>query len=183
MKEFIGHRLKVLADNFPGPVDGIMVQDRTDMFLLKGSDGKITRIIKSKVSGFVPMDFEPVDFVSFHMMYCENVDTKCPGVQFIQEGDGVSRKDFDKFMSPCPCRAESCKFGTKGELRSVPGSYLRKVITGAVFGEYPEKERKNVAITAKKPEFKPASPAESVQRTEPIRPTEQVQKDDRRAIT
>lgn len=155
MKEFVGHKLKLMVDNFPGPVEGVMVADSPQMLIVRGSDGKLVRIIKSRVSGFVPMDSEPVDFVPFHVMFCENEATRCPGVQFIQDGEGVSRKDFDKFMSPCPCKAESCKFGTKGEMRSVTGTYLKKMIAGALFGEYPvKKEKPNAPTAAKKPDLK-----------------------------
>ena len=138
MRQFIGHTLKVLADNFPTPVEGIMVEDRTDRISLKGKDGKITRVVKSHISGFTPMDFEPFEFVPFHVMYCENERMKCPGVQFIKEGAGVAQSEYDQFMGPCPCRNEACKFGTRGEIRSVNGEILRQMLAGTMYGEYPE---------------------------------------------
>lgn len=143
MKEFIGHRLKLLVDNFPGPIDGVLVGDHPQMMMIKGSDGKIFRVVKSRVSGFVPVDGEVVDYRPFQVLFCDNEKTKCPGVQFIQEGEGVARKDFDKFMSPCPCKVDTCKFGTKGELRSVSSKFLQEMLVGAVFGEYPAKEIKD----------------------------------------
>jgi len=141
MREFVGHVLKVLADNFPGPVEGVVVDDKPNMILLKGKDGKVTRVVKSHISGFTPMDFEPFDFVPFHVLYCENDKEKCPGIQFIKEGAGVSLSECEQFMAPCPCRSKACKFGTKGELRSVSGKFLRKMVAGTVYGDYPEARR------------------------------------------
>jgi hypothetical protein len=140
MRQFIGHTLKVLADNFPSPVEGIMVEDRTDRILLKGKDGKVTRIIKSHISGFTPMDFEPFEFVPFHVMFCANEKIGCPGVQFIKEGPGVAASEYEQFMGPCPCHSDTCKFGMKGELRTVNGEVLRQMLAGTMYGDYPEKE-------------------------------------------
>ena len=140
MREFIGHTLKVLADNFPGPVEGVMVDDKPNMVLLKGKDGKIVRVVKSHISGFTPMDHEPVDFAPFQVMFCENKGQGCPGIQYVKEGTGVSKSECEKMMAPCPCRSDSCRFGTKGEIRGLPGEFLRKMIGGTMYGEYPEKK-------------------------------------------
>ena len=119
MRPFIGHSMKVLADNFPGPVEGTMIDDKPNMILLKGKDGKVTRVVKSHISGFVPMDFEPTDYVPMHMLFCENKGKECPGVKYVKEGPGMAAKDYEEFMGPCPCRTQDCSYGTKGELRSV----------------------------------------------------------------
>jgi len=140
MREFIGHVLKVIADNFPGPVEGVMVDDRPSMILLKGKDGKITRIVKSHISGFQPMDFEPFKYVPLHIVYCANARQGCPGVQYIKEGAGVSVGDFELIMSPCPNRDEHCKCGTMGELRTANGELLRKMLAGTIYGDYPAKK-------------------------------------------
>ena len=63
----------------------------------------------------------------------------CPGVQYVKEGSGFSHTDIEVFVGPCPCRAEDCIMGTKGELRSVSGKFLRGMIAGTMFGEYPKK--------------------------------------------
>lgn len=139
MREFIGHTLKVLADNFPGPVEGVMVDDKPNMILLKGKDGKVTRVVKSHISGFTPMDCEPNDYVPFHVLYCSNADGGCPGVSYVHEGAGVAVKDYEAFMGACPCRSDRCRFGTKGELRTVAGSFLRDMMAGTMYGEYPRK--------------------------------------------
>ena len=137
MREYIGHVLKVLADNFPGPVEGVMVDDKPNMILLKGKDGKITRVVKSHISGFTPMDFEPKDYVPLQILYCENTGIKCPGVSFIKDSAGVTASDCEPFMSGCPCRSDKCKHGTRGELRSVEGKKLSAMLSGTMYGDYP----------------------------------------------
>lgn len=145
MREFIGHKMKVIADNFPTPVEGVMVDEKPNMILLKGNDGRVTRVVKSHISGFMPMDFEPSDYVPFIVLACECEKAGCPGVQYVVEGEGFKKNDFEAFMSPCPCRTGDCRFGSKGELRSVGGSFLSRMLTGAMFGEYPKKESRNAS--------------------------------------
>ena len=142
MREFIGHKIKV-ATRAMGIVEGLLVDDRPSMILVKGSDSKITRIMKSDIGSFMPMDFEPFEYVPFHVLFCENKRMPCPGVQYIKEGDGFSKSDVEDFVSPCPCRSEECMMGTKGELRSVSGKFLKGMLAGTMFGEYPKKEGKD----------------------------------------
>lgn len=139
MREFIGHKVKVAVENM-GAVTGTLVDDRPSMILVKGADGTITRIIKAHICGFLPTDFEPFEYVAFHVLYCENKRLACPGVQYIKEGEGFARSDVEVFVGPCPCRCEDCTMGTKGELRSVSGKFLREMIAGTMFGEYPTKK-------------------------------------------
>jgi hypothetical protein len=140
MRPFIGHLMKVLADNFPGPVEGIMIEDKPNMILLKGKDGKVVRVVKSHISGFVPMDSEPTDYIAMHMLFCENKGKSCLGVKYIKEGSGVAAKDYEEFMGPCPCRGDDCSYGTKGELRSVSGKVLRDALAGTMYGDYQEQK-------------------------------------------
>lgn len=140
MREFIGHKLMVRSTGLPSAVEGIMVEDRSNMIILKGSDGSLTRVVKSHIAGFAPTDFEPVDYVPFHMLFCENRKSGCRGVKYIREGAGVAVKDYEEFMAPCPCRSQGCTFGTKGELRTVEGKILRETIAGTMYGDYPEKK-------------------------------------------
>lgn len=139
VREFIGHKIKV-ATRSMGAVEGLLVDDRKDMILLKGNDGKIFRIIKTDIGCFVPMDFEPFEFVPFHVLFCRNKRMPCPGVQYVKEGQGFTRKDLDEFVGPCPCREDDCEMGTKGELRTVSGDFLREMLGGTLFGTYPQKE-------------------------------------------
>jgi hypothetical protein len=140
MREFIGHIIKVIANGFPSPIEGVMVEDRPNMILLKGKDGKITRIVKSHIAGFQPVDFEPFEYVPFHVMYCSNEKEGCPGIQYIKEGAGVSLSEFETVLAPCPNRNKTCKLGTMGELRSVSGKFLRKMLAGTMYGDYPAKK-------------------------------------------
>ena len=143
MREFIGHTVKVAVEAL-GLVEGTLIDERQTMILVQGKDKRITRIIKAKICGFLPTDFEPMEFIPFHVLYCENKRMSCPGVQYVKEGEGFSRQDVEMFVSPCPCRCEDCKMGTKGELRSVSSQFLKGMISGTMFGEYPtKKEAKN----------------------------------------
>jgi hypothetical protein len=142
MREFIGHVLKVVATGFPGPVEGVMVDDRPNLIMLMGKDKKVTRIVKSHICGFAPMDEEPKEYVPFTVLACQDEKAKCPGVQYVVEGAGFKKSDFEVFMGACPCRSEDCRFGSKGELRSVDGPFLRGMLAGAMFGAYPERKEK-----------------------------------------
>jgi hypothetical protein len=141
MREFIGHKVKVAVEVI-GVVEGTLVDDRPSMILIKGGDEKITRVLKAKICSFMPIDFEPFKYIPFLVLFCDNKKTSCPGVQYIKEGDGFTKNDVETFVGPCPCRNEDCVMGSKGELRSVSGEFLKTVVSGTMFGEYPEKKEK-----------------------------------------
>ena len=147
MREFIGHTVRV-ATRSMGVVEGTMVDDRKDMILVQGEDKKIVRIIKNDIGGFLPTDFEPFEYVPFLVLYCDNKKTSCPGVQYIKEGEGFSRGDMEAFVGQCPGRCDDCSMGSKGELRSVSGKFLRNVIGSTMFGEYPKNRGQNGNRTA-----------------------------------
>lgn len=149
MREFIGHVVKVAAEVI-GVVEGTVVDDRPSMILIKGKDGKITRVLKSKMCSFQPVDFEPYKYVPFLVLFCENKKMPCPGVQYIKEGDGFTRTDVETFVGPCPCRCEDCLMGSKGEFRSVSGEFLKAVVGGTMFGEYPKKKEQKRGNTNSK---------------------------------
>ena len=140
MRNMLGKEIDVYVQD-EGQVIGKLVSDERSFVLLKLEDGRIKRVVKQKICSFMPTGDEPeeVGYVPFHVLYCENPTTKCPGVQFVQEGEGVSKTDFEKFMGGCPCR-DDCRFGTKGELRSVDGAYLKDMFGNTMFGVYPEKK-------------------------------------------
>ena len=138
MREFIGHRVKFAVEQM-GMVEGTVVDEKPSMLLVQGSDGKITRVVKAHICGFLPLDFEPFEYVPFHVLFCENRKMSCPGVQYVKEGEGFSRQDIEVFAGPCPCRNEGCTVGTKGELRSVSGKFMHQMLHGTMFGEYPKK--------------------------------------------
>lgn len=142
MRAFIGHKMKI-ATRALGLVEGVMVDDRPTMILVRGNDNKITRIIKADIGSFVPIDFEPFNYLPFLVLFCENKKARCPGIQCIKDGEGFSQSDINAFMSPCPCKSEDCTMGTKGELRTVDSEFLRNMLAGTLFGEYPKKEKKD----------------------------------------
>lgn len=142
MRAFIGHTIKVAVEVF-GIVEGVLVDDRNNMILLRGKDGKITRVIKAGIRGFVPVDFEPVDYKPFLVLFCENKKSGCPGVQYIKEGEGFGVADIETFVGPCQHKCDECTRGSRGELRSINGALLSSMLSGAMFGEYPNKEKKN----------------------------------------
>ena len=135
MKDLVGIRVKFLVDGVK--VEGVVVQDRADRVLVKTDEGKIPRVIKSKVSLFIP-ETEPEDFIPLQLLYCQNAEIKCPGVQYVAEGEKLENASFTAFMGPCPKRIESCRCGTKGDLRSLSSATLKRVMSGMLFGDYPE---------------------------------------------
>jgi hypothetical protein len=142
MKDLVGIRVKFLVDG--AKVEGVVVQDRPDRVLVKTDDGKIPRLIKSKVSLFVP-ETEPEEFIPLQLLYCQNAETKCPGVQYVAEGEKLTNAAFVVFMEPCPMRTDTCRCGSKGDLRTVSSATLKRVMGGMLFGDYPDKKEKKVA--------------------------------------
>ena len=142
MREFIGQKITVVVEGFPSPVNGIMANEDTNFVYLKSeTKGNIWRIPKPKLCGFTPVDGEPAPYVPFVFLFCDNEGEGCAGVQFLKEGNGFTQKDFDTFTGGCTCKSEKCRMGSKGELRSVSGEFLRKVFAGMLFGDYPVKKK------------------------------------------
>lgn len=147
MRKFIGHQLQLLVDGqkVEGEFIGEGQGDEKGLLLVKDKDGTIWRVPKGKVGPFryANSSDEDADYVPFLVLSCSNPSTKCPGVQFVKEGNGFKQSDFELFMGDCPCRADTCRFGSAGELRSVKGGLLREMLADTRFGEYPEKGKKH----------------------------------------
>jgi hypothetical protein len=141
MREYIGQKITIVVDGFPQPVTGIMVnEDVSHIHIKSETKGNIWHIPKQKLSGFTS-DIEPAPYIPFLILFCDNENEGCLGVQYVKEGSGFSQKDFDTFTGGCPCKGEGCRMGSKGELRSVSGEFLRKIFAGMLFGDYPEKKK------------------------------------------
>ena len=138
MREYIGHELKLIADGIA--TKGLMVKEDSIFAYVKG-EKETWRIPKAKIGMFAPTDFEPFDYVPFHVLFCENPAINCPGVQFIKEGAGFSQQDMERFMKPCPQCSSECKRGSKGELRTVSGKFLSKMFSGTMYGDYPPEKK------------------------------------------
>ena len=115
--------------------------------------------------------------VPFLMLFCDNEKAGCPGVQFVKEGNGFAQKDFDMFTGDCPCKTEQCRMGSKGELRSVSGEFLRKVFAGMLYGDYPEKKEikrgnTNSGRAGKETQRSPAESGRTVEGNESLDGTE-----------
>jgi len=147
MRKFIGHKMRFMVDG--GKVEGEFLGegqgDEKGTILVKDANGVTWRVPKGKIGIFTyadPKD-EASDFVPFMVLRCVNQATGCPGVKFVKEGAGFKRSDFSLFMDNCPCKEESCRFGSAGELRSVDGELLREMLADTLFGKYPEKKGKS----------------------------------------
>lgn len=142
MRRFIGKQVNFLLEgNSSGPISGKVVGETKDRILVRSKGGRTTRIVKAKVLAFEPED-EPEEWVNLLVLACENTSIGCPGVQYIKEGDGFKASDLEVFMRDCPRKCDSCKRGSKGELRAVSGPFLRQMLAGVIFGEYPKGEEK-----------------------------------------
>ena len=146
MRKFIGHKLQFLMDGqkIEGEFIGEGKADEAGLLLIRDKDGTIWRLPKGKIGPFryENPEEESSSYVPFLVLRCFNTKTKCPGVQFIKEGNGFKQSDFELFMPDCPNREPSCRCGSAGELRSVDGSLLREMLADTRFGEYPKKRNK-----------------------------------------
>ena len=140
MKKYIGIEVKFIVNNL-GAVNGVVVGDARDRVLVRGSDGEVVRLIKQHIIAFTP-NTEPKSSLPLNMLFCENVHTKCPGVQFVHQGNGFTQSDCDGFMDACPCKADTCRRGTKGELGCVDPALLADILTGTLYGEFPKEKIK-----------------------------------------
>lgn len=143
MKDFIGIKCMFMVDGIK--IEGVVAADEPTRILVKTESGPVIRVIKGKVSFFQP-EREPEKSIPIQIVYCRNPSIKCAGVQYVAEGETQTREIFNSFMEPCPARRSDCKCGSRGDIRSVPSSYLKGVLVGMMFGDYPEaqKEKKDV---------------------------------------
>jgi hypothetical protein len=156
MKDLIGTKVQFLVEGGV-KVEGVVVADRPDRVMVKTSDKKIVRIIKSRVSLFIP-EKEPEEFIILQLLYCHNSETKCPGVQYVVEGEKLTRPMFAAFMEPCPMKQDSCRCGTKGDLRTISSATLKQTMCGMLFGDYPEAAKEK---RSERPKRKNEAPAGS----------------------
>ena len=140
MKKYIGKKVEFVVEGFPGPFTATVVGETQSTIEVHGEDDLSRFIIKSKVSSYKPLEGVQDDNVNLLVLFCENPSIKCPGVQCVKAGDGFNKADLDAFMLPCPSRCTSCRTGSKGELRTVNGDFLKTMLNGTMFGDYPEKK-------------------------------------------
>jgi len=143
MKKFIGKKVEFIVDGFPAAFRATVVSDMRDRVLVKGEKDQFPRrIVKAKIVSFMPLEAVEGDNVNLLVLACENPTIGCRGVQYIKDGEGFKQNDFNAFMAPCGSRCESCRTGSKGELRTVDGETLQAMMSGMMFGEYPTEETK-----------------------------------------
>jgi len=138
MKEFIGKEVIFRLDGLAESVKGTVVADKKDRVLVRGSDGKVARIPKSKIVIFTPVSED--EYIPIHVMACENKDIRCLGVRCMKVGNTPMETDYEAFMKPCPMRQESCRKGNLGDLRGQSSAKLADMMGGTIYGEYPKKK-------------------------------------------
>ena len=142
MKRFIGKKVEFVVQGFPMPFSATVVKDLRDKVLIRGEGDKfVRRIIKSHITSYMPLEKVDEEDVNMLILSCENPTIGCHGVQFVKEGEGFNQRDFDSFMAPCKSKCETCRAGSRRELRSADGTLLRDMLTGTMFGEYPEEKK------------------------------------------
>jgi len=145
MRKYIGHKLKLVISGFNSVVSGKMIEEDPYFIYLKSEVKDETwRLSKDKICGFTVVGQEPEPFVPFLVLCCDCKEIGCEGVKYIKEGKGFKQTDFDTFTSQCPRRNDKCRFGSRGELRSLSSETLKEMLSGLLLGEYPEKEVKSV---------------------------------------
>jgi hypothetical protein len=141
MRQYVGHKMKFVVEGFPSPFTGTMVNEDTQLVYLKSEKDEIWHLPKGKICGFVCLDGEPEGFLPFLVLSCDCKNIGCLGVQYIKAGPGFNQKDLEAFTDSCPCKNPECRIGSKGELRGVSSSLLKKMFNGMLFGDYPEKKK------------------------------------------
>lgn len=141
MRQYVGHRMKFVVEGL-GAATGVLVNEDTQMVHLKSeSKDEVWHLPLGKISGFTCLDGEPDEYVPLLILSCDCKNIGCAGVQYVKAGAGFSQKDLATFTEDCPCKTIECRVGSKGELRGVSSSLLKKMLNGMLFGEYPEKKK------------------------------------------
>ena len=142
MKQFVGKQMEFIVELPMGAFRAMMVGDRREMILVKGEKDEFPRrILKSKIISYKPLEQVDED-VDLLVLGCENPTIKCPGVKYVKDGAGFGPADFKAFMNPCPRQCSTCRTGSLGELRTVTGDVLKDMMTGTMYGDYPEANKK-----------------------------------------
>jgi len=140
MRNLIGIETKFRVLGIDGSVSGVVVKDEKDRVYVRGQNGKISRIPKVKICMFEPQE-EPEEYIPFLLLFCENQTLGCPGVQYVQAGEGFRPEDCEIFMKQCPRACSGCRRGSRGELRGIASSTLKEMFDGMMFGEFPKAEK------------------------------------------
>ena len=141
MKELVGKKARILLSGGI-KVDGIVMQDTKQFLLVKVEGDEFAwRLVKSQISAIQPLEKIDTDG-SLLLLYCENPSIRCPGVQYLKESDTptVAQKDFTTFMQGCPLRQNSCRCGSRGDIRTIDINVLSKTLHGNLFGDYPDEK-------------------------------------------
>lgn len=135
MRNLIGKQVKIRIDG--ETISGMLLQDLKDRVIVRGADGTVTAIIKSKISMFTS-DAMQEDCFPIYVLACQNTTIDCIGVRYMKSGKVVP-SDFDTFMRDCPLKSKNCKSGCIGEFQTLPSKILSKMVENTIFGDYPEK--------------------------------------------
>lgn len=140
MKKYVGKKVQFIIDGMSDSFSARVVSDHRDRVVVQDDMEQAYVIIKQKIVMFKPLEkVDEEDEVSLNVLYCENPTTGCPGVQYVKEG-GYNRKDFQTFMGPCQHHCGTCRAGSRGDVRSMDGRLLRRMLSGTMFGEYPHEK-------------------------------------------
>jgi len=171
MRQYVGHKMIFLVEGFGGkPVSGVMVnEDANTVYIKSEAKEQIWRIPKNKICGFTVTDKEPDEFQPILVLACDCKNIGCPGVQYVKPGPGFSQKDLETFTAQCPCKNLDCRVGSKGEIRGISTEFLRQMLGGMLFGDYPKpkKENKRGNRPDAKADSRPPEDGRSVEGTKP----------------
>lgn len=150
MKELMGKTVVIGVEG--GKFKGEVIADFPDRIVIAQSDNNkvnVVNILKTKLSYFAIQEDKTLEELRefgttasappLTILGCQNPSLKCSGVRFVAEKreSELMKEDFEKFMSPCTMRKESCKCGSIGNLINTKADILIDIFSGLLVGEYP----------------------------------------------
>jgi len=119
LKRLIGKKVQFLIEGVGKRFDATVIADYPDRVAVRDEEDRVVFIIKSKIALFRPLEPFSLDSEdSVCVLFCRDPSRGCNGVKYMHKGGTAKNSDFDLFMSPCPMKAESCKRGSHGDIRS-----------------------------------------------------------------
>jgi len=132
----IGKKVMFMVEGIPeSRFCGLVIGNEKGLFVVRGNDGKVVRINKTKVVLFsVDGEEDPLQTTVYG---CFNSDIGCNGVKYLKVGPLVEL-EYENFMGICPKRAAGCQKVCLGDHRSLSSKVLANNFDGLLIGDFPK---------------------------------------------